>query len=1069
MMSQTPTDKRLPARTGSNGSSRGSSFGSVTTYHGPKNTSKSHPLLTVFQAAPLVYFQDADVHPVPILDFESERRHLTESLTDGSIKIDLCFDIATTERLGNFFNRGKGQALHFSCHGHHSYLAIEDGWGAMHALPVEKLKDWISAGGDNLLFVFVSACHSRSAGEAFLEAGVKHVVCCEQDDQPIQNLVSVQFARAFYEALANGKLLSEAFELARQLVMNRPCLDPIQLQKEVEKLALLPEGVDHNIRIFEASEGRRTPQKIINHQSSSTSAISDGGSDCLSTSRNRILPVPPQVLEGRQVDIFNVLDALKLARVVRVSGSEAGIGKLCVVQSVIQYIQERRNIFSLEFSEIIWLPSQQQEEEGTFSKVLEGVCSIFQSTPDEGHERSCQKFVRSLHQGDKKFLLVIDARQAQCPDASRKVACFVKDVIQSTRTKVIIIHSSTDASMMGDLPCVERNVTLEALDFTSTVHLFGKLCQHVVNRQCRDVSNHLELSSLLIPNASLAHESSRDESWCMSSRGRHIFKMVGEGIPAKIHHVAKNMSAEEYARMIAFGRRKQPVLEFKSRTALEKELSVLALEVAKAAEEKRFLAAQEFQDQFDEMEILRERLPEFHTLINLAQSIENDQQNAVNEKKFGTAHKLQEQYDSLQEQIKIERVAMKKLGINEEDLMHSSEIDTDETRVELEAHISALEKELEAACDKNDISRARKVHPQIVAMKQRRESLPSQKELILEKKQLESFLAKAKMDRDWDLAEDLLGKLKMVKTGIDRERKAVSLFENVEDRKTRHNHGTNSQPGAFAIRQSSESETEIDSNHRRDNATLSDGESEVTEERIVQQDNVPEETTESETEIDLSNAAIVAVCPGPIRVRGIDWDETEDDDDHSGVTRGEMRCEDDEVLIEAHVVPQQPMLEEGLGSSSNIDPRRMSSEQQGQYPIPAMLLQDIRQNFPRRDHSNAEQQHEQYPIPAILLQDIRQNVPRRDRHDAAAVSWNNDTSHYSSIAQKQGGSTTAMGRTDRLVLEQMIQESISNMVVPAVKVERIMDESELYESDQCLCSATVYQNSTTETSRRKKW
>lgn len=46
---------------------------------------------------------------------------------------------------------------------------------------VELLRDLLRAGGLKLDFVFVSACHSRRTGEAFIDAGVPHVVCVKVD------------------------------------------------------------------------------------------------------------------------------------------------------------------------------------------------------------------------------------------------------------------------------------------------------------------------------------------------------------------------------------------------------------------------------------------------------------------------------------------------------------------------------------------------------------------------------------------------------------------------------------------------------------------------------------------------------------------------------------------------------------------------------------------------------------------------------------------------------------------------------------------------------------------------
>jgi hypothetical protein len=108
------------------------SLGSQDSSNGSVSNSSGDSLLTVFQADPLAYTDDdANLIAVPVLDFESERQLLTESLineTDGNPTIDVLFDIATTERLGTFLAKGEGRVLHFSCHGHPEYLAIENGW-----------------------------------------------------------------------------------------------------------------------------------------------------------------------------------------------------------------------------------------------------------------------------------------------------------------------------------------------------------------------------------------------------------------------------------------------------------------------------------------------------------------------------------------------------------------------------------------------------------------------------------------------------------------------------------------------------------------------------------------------------------------------------------------------------------------------------------------------------------------------------------------------------------------------------------------------------------------------------
>ena len=70
---------------------------------------------------------------------------------------------------------------------------------------------------NRLQFVFVSACHSRRAGEAFIAAGVPHVVCIKVDSKILDRAARV-FTRAFYLSLVVGDTLADAFSIGRQAV-----------------------------------------------------------------------------------------------------------------------------------------------------------------------------------------------------------------------------------------------------------------------------------------------------------------------------------------------------------------------------------------------------------------------------------------------------------------------------------------------------------------------------------------------------------------------------------------------------------------------------------------------------------------------------------------------------------------------------------------------------------------------------------------------------------------------------------------------------------------------------------
>jgi hypothetical protein len=317
--------------------------------------------LTVFQAPPLAFVDHEQIpHPVGALDFDYEREMLQKTFRESGAKIAVTFETATTDRLGAFLARGEGRILHFSCHGDPEYLAIEDGWGELQPLEVERLKEWISHdGGQSLQFVFVSACHSRSIGEAFIKAGVPHVVCCRQDSHMIRADAAIEFEKAFYRALACGKLLQEAFDLACQEILACPALAWQDRQEEVQKFCILPRSASHDVPIF------------------FTASMSPRASLFASrppTPPPVFFPPPPADFLGRDLDIFRIVQALKVGtRLMRVSGPH-GIGKSSLVKTCCRYVSSRLHIMNIE--DIVWVPFEEERDEdsifGLFTKLYEG-------------------------------------------------------------------------------------------------------------------------------------------------------------------------------------------------------------------------------------------------------------------------------------------------------------------------------------------------------------------------------------------------------------------------------------------------------------------------------------------------------------------------------------------------------------------------------------------------------------------------------------------------------------------------------------------------------------------------
>jgi hypothetical protein len=180
--------------------------------------------LTVLQSLPLMGIDMAGVrHPLPPIDFLWEKKALTEALKDARDvgTVEVVFDIATTDRLNAFFASGQssGPVLHISGHGFQDgRLALENGHGATHYLDARDLRDFIPSQQPQV--VFISACHSRSVGEAFVKAGIPHVICCTKDGQ-LRDSAAIEFTTSFYRALAKGNTLQEAFDLAKRQVKHR--------------------------------------------------------------------------------------------------------------------------------------------------------------------------------------------------------------------------------------------------------------------------------------------------------------------------------------------------------------------------------------------------------------------------------------------------------------------------------------------------------------------------------------------------------------------------------------------------------------------------------------------------------------------------------------------------------------------------------------------------------------------------------------------------------------------------------------------------------------------------------
>jgi len=149
------------------------------------------------------------------LDIDAEMKLLRNSLRSTGRAVSVRVMCATASNLSVAVVLGCS-VLHFSGHGDVGLgLAFEDGCGRAHWLPANKLHSLLCPSGDGhdtpIKLVVVSSCKSEAAAQAFLAAGVRHVVAIATDS--LLNDVSAQyFTQNFYLALAAGKTVRAAFD-----------------------------------------------------------------------------------------------------------------------------------------------------------------------------------------------------------------------------------------------------------------------------------------------------------------------------------------------------------------------------------------------------------------------------------------------------------------------------------------------------------------------------------------------------------------------------------------------------------------------------------------------------------------------------------------------------------------------------------------------------------------------------------------------------------------------------------------------------------------------------------------
>ena len=422
--------------------------------------------------------------PVDMLDLKAERDVIYASLQRAGRRLKLVTDFCTTRRLRSLLTDGC-RLLHYSGHGfsyldrsgrQRARLAFEDGLGGTHALEVEKLTDLVKAGADgddaggqSLDFVFVSACHSDQGGEAFVAAGVPHVVAVRREAQ-LQDKAACAFADQFYFALFKGKTVQQAFNIAKQGVSNDPSI--LRAEVESDKFLLLPVGGNHNVALCKD--------------------VPDGPlDDCSPTPGLCNLPAFfPLQFVGRQADWHQLVTAAvgQEKRVLTLVGA-SGMGKTSLALATAQYVYERcvfpGGVYYVQAKgaanavELSAMVQSALEEARTGYAEDEGYAEDGSSEDMEAHVSASSGLPTVLKRLGRCLVLIDHLELPPSNGGTAGIISLLQSALRKAPELRLLFTSSEPVALPG---VATRQIVLSPLPGREAARLFKALCPRPISR-----------------------------------------------------------------------------------------------------------------------------------------------------------------------------------------------------------------------------------------------------------------------------------------------------------------------------------------------------------------------------------------------------------------------------------------------------------------------------------------------------------------------------------------------------------------------------------------------------------
>ena len=360
---------------------------------------------------------DAPAQPIPPLDFEGERQFLSRALTDSGRALRLLTSHATTQQLQQLLMVGC-RVLHYSGHGLATCLAFESDAGDMHAVDAATLHSMMvagrSQGGPAVALAFVSACQSEGTADAFLRAGVAHVIAVRSDQQ-VHDLAAKTFMSTFYYGLFMGLTVRAAFQHAKASVLAGAAPGSV----EDKKFLLLPASDPHDVAIF--GEELRL----------------GAWEDCSEEDTPHNLQGLPEMFIARNSEMQDIVAKLckKKRRLLTLQGA-VGVGKTALAIAAATYISKRHLFDGVYFIDLKLLAART-------SAGLATLCSEAMALPTVHNNTDAFCACLKTEHRHSIFLFIFDdAELANAyrhePHSPRCLSSFLSALLSTTQSRALV-------------------------------------------------------------------------------------------------------------------------------------------------------------------------------------------------------------------------------------------------------------------------------------------------------------------------------------------------------------------------------------------------------------------------------------------------------------------------------------------------------------------------------------------------------------------------------------------------------------------------------------------------------